>query len=68
MIWRTADILGKVNLVETVVNKTTDSVTIDQGKITDDYNVTKSALALLSRPGAVKSNNGSKGVLSNVLE
>ena len=60
MIWRTADTLGKVNLVEAIVNKITDSVTIDQGRITDDYNVPKSVLALLSRRGIVKSNNGSK--------
>lgn len=59
MIWRTADILGKVNLVETI-KKITDSVTIDHWRITDDYNVPKSVLALLSRRGIVKYNNGSK--------
>jgi len=49
MIWGTADILGKVNLVEIIVNKTTDFV------IAGDCNVTKSVLALLSRRGFVKS-------------
>ena len=61
MIWRTADILGKGNLVEIIVSKTSDFVTIDQGRITGDCNVSNSVLVLLSRRGFVKSNNGSKG-------
>lgn len=68
MIWRIVDILGKVNLVEIIVNKIIDFVMIDQGRIIDDYNVFKFVLVLLFCCGIVKFNNGSKDGQFNVLE